>query len=387
MLRLSATEIPKNKSRERDLRIDFLRGLALLMIFISHQEVFCGFYWLRKITLVSLVYCDALEVFIFLSGYVCALTYGKTLTQKGFWTCQAKAIRRCGQLYIANLTTFLIVLNIAIICVPYTMALEALDATFFRRAVEAPWGAFVDFLVMRYYPIGFNILHMYIFFLLATPALIWALNQASALTLFVCGLCYLGCQFSSFFGHQFLALGMNLFAWQFVYAIGLSIGLFGQSAIVRHLVQHRVLVFFSLVIFFAFFSVRTLVPMALEHKLVSGELWQSLPGEAFAVASKSRLHPLRLLNFLVLAHIAAVFCPKSGTLKNCRLVLPVISCGQNSLVIFSFGLFLNYLIAFAFVPSLSLLPLVWRVPFFEALGIISQLKVASFLSNRKQTTS
>src|SRR5262249_13104504 len=65
---------PKQQSR-RDLRLDLFRGLSLLVIFIDHipNNV------LSYVTLHSIAFSDAAEVFIFISGYAAATVYGRAL--------------------------------------------------------------------------------------------------------------------------------------------------------------------------------------------------------------------------------------------------------------------------------------------------------------------
>jgi len=57
---------------ERDLRLDFFRGLALVFIFIDHVPD----NKLARITLGSWNFSDAAEVFVFISGYTAALVFG-----------------------------------------------------------------------------------------------------------------------------------------------------------------------------------------------------------------------------------------------------------------------------------------------------------------------
>ena len=66
---------PMPSRAARDLRLDFFRGLSLFFIFIDHipENVLAYF------TLHSIAFCDAAEVFIFISGYTAALVYGQSL--------------------------------------------------------------------------------------------------------------------------------------------------------------------------------------------------------------------------------------------------------------------------------------------------------------------
>src|SRR6202043_3511344 len=63
----------------RDLRLDFFRGAALMLIFIDHipENVLSYF------TLQAVQFYDAAEIFIFISGFTAALVYGRTMLTHG----------------------------------------------------------------------------------------------------------------------------------------------------------------------------------------------------------------------------------------------------------------------------------------------------------------
>ena len=65
---------------ERDLRLDFFRGLALFCIFIDHipGNVF------GLLTIQSLGFSDAAEMFILISGYTAGLVFGRVFDERGF---------------------------------------------------------------------------------------------------------------------------------------------------------------------------------------------------------------------------------------------------------------------------------------------------------------
>ena len=60
-------------STSRDLRLDFFRGVSLVLIFIDHVPENILSYF----TLQGLTFFDAAEVFIFISGFTAALVYGR----------------------------------------------------------------------------------------------------------------------------------------------------------------------------------------------------------------------------------------------------------------------------------------------------------------------
>ena len=82
-----AVPADQNQQSGRDLRLDLFRGLALLFIFIDHipNNV------LSYITLHSIAFSDAAEVFVFISGYVAATVYGKALQRQGCIAATAPA--------------------------------------------------------------------------------------------------------------------------------------------------------------------------------------------------------------------------------------------------------------------------------------------------------
>ena len=88
----------------RDLRLDFFRGLSLFFIFIDHiPNNFLGYFTLR-----SVAFCDAAEVFIFISGYTAALVYGRSLASTAPLFATAQIYRRVWQLYVAHIFLFVI---------------------------------------------------------------------------------------------------------------------------------------------------------------------------------------------------------------------------------------------------------------------------------------
>ena len=86
----------------RDLRLDLFRGLSLLFIFIDHipNNV------LSYMTLHSIAFSDAAEVFVFISGYAAATVYGKALARQGPIAAAGHIYRRVWQLYVAHILLF-----------------------------------------------------------------------------------------------------------------------------------------------------------------------------------------------------------------------------------------------------------------------------------------
>ena len=79
----------------RDLRIDFLRGLALYMIFVDHV---LGDP-LSMLTYRILGFSDAAEIFVFLSGVACGTAYSRTFARGGLSGLVWATAKRAGRIY------------------------------------------------------------------------------------------------------------------------------------------------------------------------------------------------------------------------------------------------------------------------------------------------
>src|ERR1700693_6268991 len=89
---------------KRDLRLDFFRGLSLLFIFIDHIPN----NFLSNVTLHSVAFSDAAEVFVFISGYAAALADGRVLQSNGLPIATVHIYHRVWQLYVAHIFVFAI---------------------------------------------------------------------------------------------------------------------------------------------------------------------------------------------------------------------------------------------------------------------------------------
>lgn len=88
----------------RDLRIDFFRGVALWWIFMDHIPD----NWLAQFSLRNFALCDATEIFVLLAGYAAGLAYGRSMDRHGWLFAGADVMRRAWVLYIAHIFLFVV---------------------------------------------------------------------------------------------------------------------------------------------------------------------------------------------------------------------------------------------------------------------------------------
>ena len=167
------TRTVRTQKPNRDYRLDFFRGLALVFIFIDHipDNVVSNF------TLRSFAFCDAAEMFIFISGYTAVLAYGPVFDREGIAMGFARVYRRVWQLYVAQLFLFMI-FNAE---VAYT--LKFLYNPLFSDELEVgdylqnPGETFIRVLLLQFQPTLLNILPLYIVLLLGLPVLILLIRR------------------------------------------------------------------------------------------------------------------------------------------------------------------------------------------------------------------
>ena len=213
-----------SKGANRDYRLDFFRGLALIFIFIDHIPDNTISY----LTLRSFAFCDAAEVFIFISGYTAALAYAPAFEREGVAMGFARIFRRVWQLYVAHLCLFMI-FNAE---VGYT--LKFLYNPLFADELQVgdylndPGEAFIRVLSLQFQPSLLNILPLYIALLLALPFFILLLRRHILLGLLPSFGLWLA---ANVFGWNMPAFPdgrlwyFDPFAWQFLFAIAVSLGL------------------------------------------------------------------------------------------------------------------------------------------------------------------
>lgn len=320
----------------RDLRLDLFRGLALLFIFIDHipDNV------LSYVTLHSVAFSDAAEVFVFISGYAAAMVYGKALQRQGCMAAAGRIYRRVWQLYAAHILTFVVLA--AGVCYA-TLSLH--DQNFTEdfgidNFVDEPQVAIIKLLLLQYQPQFLDILPMYMIFLGVLPLLLLLLRSWLPLPLVISGVLYLltlrfGWQPHSYPEDE--AWFFNPLAWQFLFVIGATAGYAPYSRQTLPLNSAWLgKLSVALVVAIGIISVSWTIHSAYEAfpALLMREL-------SPLVEDKADLAPLRLISFLALAIATTHIVRRDSRLLRGPIAQWIIRCGQHSLQIFCLGILLS----------------------------------------------
>ena len=327
-----------NQHSRRDLRLDLFRGLSLLVIFIDHipNNV------LSYLTLHSIAFSDAAEVFIFISGYAAATVYGRALQRQGGIAATGQIYRRIWQLYVAHI--FIFVILAAEVCYA-TLNLQ--NQTYSEdfgidNFIDEPQVAIIKVLLLQYQPQFLDILPIYMILLGVFPVVLLLLERCLPLPLILSGAIYLltlhfGWQPHSYPDNE--GWYFNPLAWQLLFVVGATAGYSRYSPRVfpvRSLWLPKLAILITVAI--GIISVSWTIHGA--YDAFPGLLLRELSP---LVEDKSNLAPLRLVSFVALAVTTAHFVGHNSRLLRCRVAQLIIRCGQHSLQVFCLGIVLSVL--------------------------------------------
>ncbi len=321
-------------SGDRDLRLDFFRGLALWFIFVDHIPA-NQFAWA---TLRNYGLSDATEIFVFISGYTATLVYSRVFAERGFAFAAAKVLHRCWTLYI----TYMFLFFAFTAQVAYTA--RVFDNPLFREEMgiasyfEDPTLALVHALILMFRPANLDVLPLYIVLLLAFPLALPGLVSRPRLVLAGSALLYLAARTFQWNLPTYPEGGVwyfNPFAWQFLFVLGGAVQRYRQAG--GGLPSSRVLLAASIL-----YLLVSLV-LALSWRIAwLGALMPTILGEILYPISKTDLDPLRLLHFAALCYVVLCYVGKDAGWLRGWIARPIVACGRQSLQVFCLGIILSF---------------------------------------------
>jgi hypothetical protein len=320
---------------QRDLRIDFFRGLALLFIFIDHVPG----NDLARLTLRNFGFADAAEVFVLLAGFSAVLAYGRTFDGEGFRAGSVRVLDRVRDLYLWHL-------GLVVVCaVGLTLAASAFGNPMYVKNIgvhvfgDDPARSTVLAAALVNQPNMLNILPLYIVLLLAwLPVVLWLLPrrpwETLALSVAIWALAnVLDLNLPS----QLHAKGwvFNPFAWQLLVTIGALAAYFSRRGAIP---VSRSLMWAAIV--YVGFAFLVAAPWA---QIAGLERARVFPADLLGSMDKSYLSPWRLLHVIALGYLAMILLsPQSGWLTR-AWATGIGRCGRHSLEVFCLGTVLSFI--------------------------------------------
>jgi hypothetical protein len=330
---------------KRDVRIDWLRGLAMTCVIVNHSKLSSLLSWFsyERFWVVT-----AAEVFVVLSGVVLGMVYGRRLARDGWRAVVDGLGHRALLLYgvFVGVTVSVLVLGAAGIDIKSLSASDGHTPAWFVAPHTMTAAAWRDVLLMRVGPWAFEIIGLYVWLVVAAIPCLLILHRAGwRVLLAVSWALYLWYRLDP---HALTMAGFEsafpLLAWQLLFVHGITIGYHRNdvSAFVARVpaITPRVAVLVTAA--FAIFALSnpwTDGPTWLHLRVVSPERFSDLYERFFTL---SDLRVGRLLNLSIALPVAYLMLTRFWVLARPLEPLFVV-LGQRSLgafVLHVYGLLL-----------------------------------------------
>jgi len=312
---------------KRDYFIDSLRGLMLVIMALDHTPFFT-----KRYTYQTFGFFGAAIGFIFLSGYVFGFVYSRYLDRTDYLI--KKTYQRIWLIYKYHIGLFLFVflLNYA---VSVLLSLGPLNQELSN--MYASPASMIKFSFLLNQPGGFDILPLYIFLLLVSPFVLIGFKKGYTSLILISSFIVWFCiqipiiqqSYGNLQSYLNIDLGyFNVFAWQFLFFIGVYLGFIRNQCI--HIVKYnnmRLWIAFSILI--VFFLLRQL------------GYWLGWEFALGIISEREYLIAPRLLNFMVMVYFIGGIS-KYLQVKNINFLAFL---GQHSIDVFVFHIPLIYLIS------------------------------------------
>jgi hypothetical protein len=319
---MSPTALPTNK---RDQRLDFLRGLALITIFVNHVP---GTF-LENLTSRNFGFSDAAEAFVLMSGIAAAFAYTKAVRTdfaQGFSRAAARAFKLYGVHLFTTVLALLTVAGVGALVGSFDM----LSRNNMHLVSTEPLAAILGIVTFGHQFGYFNILPLYCVLMLCAPSMIRAailhpmtLVAISVILWLFAGVANLNFPNFPTDGGWFL----NPLSWQLVFMIGIMIGVSVKEG--RRFCPYNPVLFALSVAY-----------LGLSCAVVQFSLWDlvlypHLPEVLFGY-NKSFLTLPRLVHVLALAYVV-IHMGAVARAANATWSKPIRVLGSNSLAVFATG--------------------------------------------------
>jgi hypothetical protein len=310
----------KTEKMSRDVRLDAVRGLLLILMAAVHVPTPVSHFLQEPFGFMS-----EAEGFIFLSACLAGFAYGRTYWQADWQTMSRRVWSRTRKIYFIHLA---VVVPVVLAVWMFAARVTPL-ANHFHDFLVQPWGALALIPLLLHQPPLFDILPLYVILLGATPWLLAiARRHGWGIVLIFSAIGWLTVQFN-FATHltgdpsRWLPLrwgAFNFLAWQLVWVAGLA---FGETALRRPLLagQWR----------FVVCSISALIVLT---GLLARHGFLTFNPDCFLWMDKWTLGPLRLLNFAAWVGLLLAWNPRVPA----RPLAPLALLGRHSLAVFAFHL-------------------------------------------------
>jgi hypothetical protein len=324
-------------SRDGDLRLYLLLGIANLFLFLDHIPHNA----VSALTMRNFGFSGATDLFVFIAGYGVAIIYAKMMLERGFIVAATRIFKRVWQLYAAYVVLFVIYIDLIGYVASKFAAPEIISEFNVTGIVDHTIRTLIYGLLLQAKPLNLDVLQLFIVLMAFFPIILFGMLRAPNLTLSGSIALYLAAReldwnLSAYPDGRWY---FNPFCWQLLFVLGAWFALSGakQARAIRAL-QNLPILRIAALSYLVFALVITLVRSSSRF---AGIIPEWLPG-AFLPNDKENLAPYRVLHFLALAFLFAHVVPRDWRGFRSQALQPVIKCGEEWLAVFCVGVFLSF---------------------------------------------
>lgn len=329
--------------RQRDLRLDFFRGLGMFIILIAHITGNPWTLWIPA----RFGFSDATEMFVFCSGMASALAFGAVFSRAGWGMGTLRILHRVWQVYWVHLGVFFVTLSLMLaLNLTGVFPRNEVSALNLNHFLDNTGPNLIGLLTLTYVPNYFDILPMYLVILALIPVMMALarhdarLALAASVALWIAATAGLNLPAELWFTNgSDRRWFFNPFAWQLVFFTGFALmaGWLPAPPIHRGLIWLAVGIV-VLSVPFAWGKVYAQVDMLREARALAAPLF-----------NKTDFGILRYVHFLALGYLAWVAVgPGGARLRQGgwagKAIAVICRVGQQSLAVFAASMVLARLL-------------------------------------------
>ncbi|MFK0166577.1 OpgC family protein [Rhizobium sp. NPDC090279] len=324
----AAGVVSREAKRPRDPRLDFFRGVGMLIILLAHIPSDGWALWIPA----RFGFSDATEMFVFQSGMASAIAFGSTFDRNGPVALVARIAQRIWQIFWAHIAVFVVVAAIMVVAGTRYDGVTYVDSLNLVPFMKDPGHLLVGLLTLTYVPNYFDILPMYIVILALLPPMILAVRIHRLLPFAIMAVLWFLTQFGltnlPAEPWSYRPWFFNPFGWQLLFFTGFFI-MRGHLPVPR---LNRKLMALAIAM------VVITIPFAWVRFQEVHPFFEMVANRLMPFTDKTDFGVLRFVHFLALCYIAIHLVGEKGSRLRGRAVRVVTVVGQQSLAVFITGM-------------------------------------------------